>query len=112
MEEFLSKIYLSDLHTSEMLSLILFCSTKATSEGGVDNNGAYVWNKLDADVVESYSPPVLENSDVPDLQRNRVRIELRTRDFRQRERADCAKLHICPSGVRRAASCVHHRVCS
>lgn len=45
---------------------------KATSEGGPDDNGTYTWNKLDADVADSYSPPVLENSDVPDLQRNRV----------------------------------------
>jgi len=66
----------SNLNILEMLQLILlFYSTKATSEGGLDNNGTYVWNKLDADVADSYSPPVLENSDVPDLQRNRVRIE-------------------------------------
>ncbi|XP_012220908.1 WD repeat-containing protein 81 [Linepithema humile] len=51
--------------------------TKAASEGGSDNNGAYVWNKLDADVADSYSPPVLENSNVPDLQRNRAFEELR-----------------------------------
>lgn len=46
---------------------------KGTSESGFDNNGAYVWNKLDTDVADSCSPPILESSDVPDLQRNRVR---------------------------------------
>ncbi|EFN81514.1 WD repeat-containing protein 81 [Harpegnathos saltator] len=44
---------------------------------GLDNNGIYVWNKLDTDVADSYSPPILENSDVPDLQRNRAFQELR-----------------------------------
>lgn len=46
---------------------------KTTNESGLDNNGTCVWNKLDTDVADSYSPPVLENSDVPDLQRNRVK---------------------------------------
>jgi hypothetical protein len=32
-----------------------------------------MWNKLETDVADSYSPPVLENSDVPDLQRNKVK---------------------------------------
>lgn len=45
---------------------------KAANEGSV-NNESYAWNKLDADIADSYSPPVIENSDVPDLQRNRVR---------------------------------------
>lgn len=48
---------------------------KTTNETGLDNNGTCVWNKLDTDVADSYSPPVLENSDVPDLQRNRVRLQ-------------------------------------
>ncbi|KAM0737071.1 WD repeat-containing protein 81 [Formica fusca] len=51
---------------------------KTTNESGLDNNGTCVWNKLDTDVADSYSPPVLENSDVPDLQRNRAFEELRT----------------------------------
>lgn len=46
---------------------------KGTNEG--DNNGIYIWNKLDTDVADSYSPPILESSDVPDLQRNRVSCE-------------------------------------
>ena len=37
------------------------------------NNGTYAWNKLDTDIADSYSPPIVENSDVLDLQRNRVR---------------------------------------
>lgn len=45
---------------------------KGISEGGLDNNGTYVWNKLDTDVADSYSPPILESSNIPDLQRNRV----------------------------------------
>lgn len=37
-------------------------------------NETYAWNKLDIDIADSYSPPIVENSDVPDLQRNRVRL--------------------------------------
>jgi len=38
------------------------------------NNGTNMWNKLETDVADSYSPPVLDNNDVPDLQRNKVRL--------------------------------------
>ncbi|KAL6261947.1 hypothetical protein P5V15_007032 [Pogonomyrmex californicus] len=46
-----------------------------TKEGSV-NNGTYIWNKLDTDIADSYSPPVVKN-DIPDLQRNRAFEELR-----------------------------------
>lgn len=54
---------------------------KATSEGGQDDNGTYMCNKLDAEVADSYSPPVLESNDVPDLQRNRVSAKFLTFTF-------------------------------
>lgn len=44
---------------------------KVGNEGSI-NNGTYAWHKLDTEIADSYSPPVVENSDVPDLQRNRV----------------------------------------
>lgn len=57
------------LHTL-LHTLLLFHRMKTTNEGSV-NNESYAWNKLDTDIADS--PPVIENSDVPDLQRNRVR---------------------------------------
>lgn len=46
---------------------------KTTNEGSI-NNGTYItWNKLDTDIADSNSPPIVENSDGLDLQRNRVR---------------------------------------
>lgn len=84
---------------------------KGSSEGGFNNNGAYVWNKLDTDVADSYSPPILESSDVPNLQRNRVS---RDRDFFYiifydvLDNASILKFLISLlAGVRRAASRVH-----
>lgn len=50
---------------------------KMTNEESV-NNGTYAWNKLDTDITDSYSPPIVENSDVLDLQRNRVRSKFTT----------------------------------
>lgn len=47
---------------------------KTANENTLDNNGTNVWNKLDTDITDSYSPPILENSDVLDLQRNKVRL--------------------------------------
>lgn len=44
---------------------------KITNEdNSTNNNGTYLWNKFDTDVADS--PPILENSDILDLQRNRV----------------------------------------
>jgi len=42
---------------------------KAVNEGSI-NNGT--WNKLYTDIADSYSPPIIENSDILDLQKNRV----------------------------------------
>ncbi|KYM87455.1 WD repeat-containing protein 81 [Atta colombica] len=53
-----------------------FVRMKMTNEESV-NNGTYAWNKLDTDITDSYSPPIVENSDVLDLQRNRAFEELR-----------------------------------
>jgi len=44
---------------------------KAVNEGSI-NNGTYAWNKLDTDITDSYSPPIVENSDILNLQKNRV----------------------------------------
>jgi len=44
---------------------------KAVNEGSI-NNGTYAWNKLDTDIADSYSPPIVENSDILDLQKNKV----------------------------------------
>lgn len=59
------------------IQFLIFHRVKAANHEGrsEDNNGINVWNKLETDVADSYSPPVLENSDVPDLQRNRVSME-------------------------------------
>ncbi|XP_018373789.1 PREDICTED: WD repeat-containing protein 81 isoform X2 [Trachymyrmex cornetzi] len=53
-----------------------FVRMKTANEESV-NNGTYAWNKLDTDIADSYSPPIVENSDVLDLQRNRAFEELR-----------------------------------
>ncbi|XP_036144900.1 WD repeat-containing protein 81 isoform X2 [Monomorium pharaonis] len=53
-----------------------FVWTKAENEESI-NDGTHVWNKLDMDIVDSYSPPIVENSDVQNLQRNKAFEELR-----------------------------------
>ncbi|KYN05036.1 WD repeat-containing protein 81 [Cyphomyrmex costatus] len=53
-----------------------FVRMKATNEESV-NIGTYTWKKLDTDIADSYSPPIVENNDVLDLQRNRAFEELR-----------------------------------
>ncbi|KAL0121651.1 hypothetical protein PUN28_006866 [Cardiocondyla obscurior] len=49
-----------------------------TVNEGASNNGTYTWSKLDTDIADSYSPPVMENNAVSDLQRNKAFEELRT----------------------------------
>ncbi|XP_011058187.1 PREDICTED: WD repeat-containing protein 81 isoform X2 [Acromyrmex echinatior] len=53
-----------------------FVRMKTANEESI-NNGTYAWNKLDTDIADSYSPPIVENNDVLDLQRNRAFEELR-----------------------------------
>ncbi|KAG5305817.1 WDR81 protein, partial [Pseudoatta argentina] len=53
-----------------------FVRMKMANEESV-NNGTYAWNKLDTDIADSYSPPIVENKDVLDLQRSRAFEELR-----------------------------------
>ncbi|XP_039306843.1 WD repeat-containing protein 81 isoform X3 [Solenopsis invicta] len=54
-----------------------FVRTKAAIEESA-NDGTCVWNKFDTDIADSCSPPIVENSDVPNLQRNRAFEELRS----------------------------------